>query len=300
MSWPCPKGTVADAMSTEPLWIGPDDTLDRAEVVMALAESRHVPVVLDGKLEGILSVRDMLAGARLSRAPNTPRADYLHEVTVRQVMTAHPVVVCPGDDLVHAAQLLRKHSISSLPVVSEGELVGILTSSDLVEEAVRLLIEEERELGSAPLVSRIMKRRPTSTIDANGSVDLAAMLMKVGHFRHLPVMMGDLLVGMISDRDILAALGISPGERLQIARPAGSGPTAKEIMSARVRTTSPEAHAKDAGRALLDWQIGALPVMERGKLMGIVTEADFLGYLITCSPSEIDRESAFHRGHSRP
>jgi CBS domain-containing membrane protein len=104
--------------------------------------------------------------------------------------------------------------------------------------------------------------------------------MERHQFRHLPVVDGEKLVGILSDRDMLRA-SVS---RLETG--AGIPNTEKklltdtfvaEIMQREVRTVRPDTPLADAARILASVKISALPVVEEGnKLVGIVTDHDFL------------------------
>jgi len=111
------------------------------------------------------------------------------------------------------------------------------------------------------------------------SLDLADRIMRVGRIRHLPVVDGDdRLVGLVTHRTILAAW-VSHGNP-SAERP---GDVARDIpiemvMVKDVLTTTPTAHAAEAARTLEKHKYGCLPVISDGKLVGIITEADFLRF----------------------
>ncbi len=111
------------------------------------------------------------------------------------------------------------------------------------------------------------------------SLDLADRIMRVGRIRHLPVVDGDdHLVGLVTHRTILAAWvshGSPTNERIsEIARDI----PIEMVMVKDVLTTTPEASAADAARILEKHKYGCLPVVSGGKLVGILTEADFLRF----------------------
>lgn len=112
-----PSATVADAL----------DTLNANAI-------RHLPVVDGGRVVGILSDRDL-------RLALTDRPD---DASVSDVMSKDPLTVPPDAPVEDAAHLLVEHSVGCLPVVDDGELVGILTASDLLRSFVELLTGRER------------------------------------------------------------------------------------------------------------------------------------------------------------
>jgi acetoin utilization protein AcuB len=95
--------------------------------------------------------------------------------------------------------------------------------------------------------------------------------------RHLPVLDHEDLVGIISDRDLKSVLTNPVTKLSATATPADSnGLTAGDIMTKRVITVEPMVSVEDAARMLMEERIGALPVMDGGALVGIVTETDVL------------------------
>lgn len=99
-------------------------------------------------------------------------------------------------------------------------------------------------------------------------------------FRHLPVVDGERLVGMVSDRDILRAsvsrLEVGAGAGLTDAKIKSSTFVAS-IMKRGMKTVGPETPLLDAARWLVSMKLSALPVVDdNGKLLGIVTDHDFL------------------------
>jgi CBS domain-containing membrane protein len=101
--------------------------------------------------------------------------------------------------------------------------------------------------------------------------------MKLNRIRHLPVVSGKKLVGLITHRDILRAqaqvLTQIEAKEEKVFIPL----TAEALMTHNVRTTTPDSSAKEAARALLDNRFGCLPVVDDDEnLVGIVTEVDFL------------------------
>lgn len=131
-------GVVSDVMQSEVVSLAPGDRLDLVEDIMQLGRIRHLPVLDDGRLVGIVSNRDLLA-ASLSRAldfESQQRRSFARSVQVDEVMSRNVLTVEPSTPLREAASILLHRQIGCLPVVKpEGTLVGLLSESDLVRAA---------------------------------------------------------------------------------------------------------------------------------------------------------------------
>lgn len=112
---------VGNRMTKEPMTVEPDDLLSRATHKMQAGGFRRLPVVSDGKLVGIITERDL----RQHRG-------HLEQIKINGVMTEKPFTVTPAMTLEEAAQLLLEYQIGGLPVLADGHLVGIITTSDVM------------------------------------------------------------------------------------------------------------------------------------------------------------------------
>ena len=124
------------------------------------------------------------------------------------------------------------------------------------------------------LVADVMTRRPV-TVSPRATVAAAVSAMRRGRFRHLPVVAGPELVGVVSDRD----LEVSPGAPVEVAEALGDRPVA-EFMSSQPITVWPDEPVEVAARLLVDHAIGCLPVVAGEELVGILTESDMFAVLL--------------------
>jgi CBS domain-containing protein len=126
-------------------------------------------------------------------------------------------------------------------------------------------------------VSEIM-RRHFVTLAPGDRLDLADDVMKLGRIRHMPVLEGERLVGVVSQRDLLAAslskaLDFEAKERRVFLKSV----SVEEAMTRDPVTVSPETSAEEAARLLVRRKIGCLPVVdEKSVMVGLVTETDLL------------------------
>jgi CBS domain-containing protein len=120
------------AMTREVICVEADDTLTDAYQIMTEREIRHLPVVEGRKLIGILSDRDIL---RYANAED-PGID-VPEYPIELAMTPNPMTCRLGTEVAAIGTAMIENKIDCLPVVDDaGELVGLVTSTDLVEMLV--------------------------------------------------------------------------------------------------------------------------------------------------------------------
>ncbi len=117
------------------------------------------------------------------------------------------------------------------------------------------------------------------TIPADDSLWIVKEIMEFGDTRHLPVVRLGELVGVVSQRDLLrASLSNVMGLPADEQRVFLEGVRISEVMSAPPISIDQNASIQDAARTMARKKIGCLPVLESGKLIGIVTETDLLEY----------------------
>jgi CBS domain-containing membrane protein len=124
---------VRDVMATEVVTLEAGDHLDLASDIMTLGRIRHMPVVREGKLVGILSQRDLFRGAVSSVLQLAPAAEreWLAKIRVAEVMTAEVVTAEPDWPVRQAVEVMLKGRFGCLPVVdAENRVVGLLSESD--------------------------------------------------------------------------------------------------------------------------------------------------------------------------
>lgn len=119
------------------------------------------------------------------------------------------------------------------------------------------------------------------TIRPEAKITDAFELMQAHRIRHLPVVEADTLQGLVTDRDIRLALIPSPlmttEERVYHL---GALTRVDEIMATDLITVAPHSSIEEAAKLMAQYKIGALPVVEQGKLVGILTETDILHVFI--------------------
>ena len=125
---------VSDLMKNPVVTAKPDDKLSSLVAIVSSRKIRHFPIVEGGKVVGIVSDSDL-------RSASTHPAvyDLLLEVlatldrgSAGEIMSREVISVPPETPMAQAAQIMLKHRISCLPVVADGRLVGIVTTTDVL------------------------------------------------------------------------------------------------------------------------------------------------------------------------
>ena len=121
---------VKERMSPRLITLHPEASLAEARALLDRHRIRHLPVVEEGRLVGIITDRDIRSAASGSS---------LEQVKVGEAMTRNVITVAPEAQVQEAAKLLLTHRIGGLPVLKGGELVGIITETDLLKAFVEIV-----------------------------------------------------------------------------------------------------------------------------------------------------------------
>ena len=160
---------VKNRMTTDIITLTPDTTVLRAMSIVQQKGIRHLPVVEGKKVVGMVTNLDI---QRVTASDASTLSVYelnylLDKIKVSQFMTKKVFTVDPDEPIEAAAKLIYDHKIGSLPVVKNGELVGLITSSDILETfievlginepSVRIELELENRTGSVADAAKIFK-----------------------------------------------------------------------------------------------------------------------------------------------
>lgn len=149
---------INEIMKTNLITITPETKLSDAYKLMQEKKVRHLPVVENNNLVGIVTDRDLrLSTSKLTPHPFTP------DSIIKNIMK-HPVqTIHPNDPVELSAQIMRDLRIGCLPVISENKMIGIVTNTDLLDALIMLT----------------GVRQPSSRLDvslSNRSTDFAKLL----------------------------------------------------------------------------------------------------------------------------
>jgi CBS domain-containing protein len=156
-----------------------------------------VPVMDDEKMVGIVSKADFVTLAT---------GIAFDKITVKEIMSKKLVTVSPTERIVHARRQMLEAHVGRVPVVDDGELVGMITSKDLMRAFIdfRKKVPEKYQKSQIKelLVEDIMSTKPTFVSKDMSITEVSELIMETG-YNGLPVVEDGEVVGIITQTDIL-------------------------------------------------------------------------------------------------
>lgn len=251
---------VADLMSSSPVTVPADAGVEKAILLMDAHEIRHLVVVEGSVVVGVISDRDLLEFSGWHAPESTPRQQTGRQ-SVRDIMHVRPVTASPETTVIEAASHFVTDRIGCIPVISDDHLVGIVTERDLLTACTNRHGEDAKD----PPVSELMTGSPES-VGVDETLDEATERCRSAGLRHLPVLDGDRVVGVLSDRDLRRAHGLGRH---------GEAPV-QEFMTKDVVTIAPDHGVREAARCMNELVISCLPVTDGTSLVGILSLEDLV------------------------
>ena len=142
---------VRDFMTTDVTALQDTDTLLDARMVFVRSSFRHLPVLRGKQLVGVVTENDVRQYSPSTLSGVTPE-EYnriLETTPVSRAMTREPLSVRPDQPVFEAANILYTQRFGCLPVVENGELVGIVTTTDMLRLLVRMMTDQGLIPGSS-------------------------------------------------------------------------------------------------------------------------------------------------------
>mgnify|MGYP001379940471 FL=1 len=128
------EGVAREIMMGSPVTLKPEDSLSLASDVISLGRIRHIPVVDEGRLVGILTERDLIgaAASQILGLKQKNKTALLKSVLIKEVMKKRVISAVPDTPIKELAHLMADKKIGCVPIVSAGALVGLVTTTDLL------------------------------------------------------------------------------------------------------------------------------------------------------------------------
>lgn len=255
---------VKDVMTRNVITVDKNRKLSDAIKLLEKNRISRVVVTDSGKVCGIVTERDMVETLGSSKT----RKILPSSLHVSTAMRSTLIVIREDAEIREAALLMVQNGINSLPVVDGGQLAGIVTATDLL----KILEDCEEKLGSV-LSRQVIAVPPTDRVVH------ARRLMLDNKISGVVVVEEGEVVGMLTERDLVRALGNFKklADRYQHRRIRNM--LVGDVMTRDVKTLEVDASIADAAKLMLENSISRIPVIEKGKLAGIVARADLVRLL---------------------
>lgn len=245
--------------------------------IMTKEGFRRIPIANPGTrtLEGIVTATDIidyLGGGKKFQIIQKKFAGNIFKAInepIKLIMTKKVVSVKTSAKISKAIELMKQQNLGGLPVVDDKNRVkAIITERDIANMFVDRI--------SGVTVTRLMSEKVVTAIPKTTIFEAARTMTKQG-FRRLPIISEDKVVGIVTAMDIIRFFGsgkvfkyLKSGTIIQVLNT-----PAFEIATKDVATIEPDVDAGEAAKMMQEKNIGALPVVKNGKLVGIITERDF-------------------------
>ena len=243
--------------------------------------SRILVVNPEGKPVGILTEKDLIRKMR-ANGPQWKRRT-IDKISIRRVMTSNPVTITPFRELREAVELMIKNDISSIPVVDNDEVVGIVTKSDLMDFY-------SQKFSGKWKVSQLMTG-DVITVNENHSIGHVISIMEDQKIGKVVVMRDNEPVGIITSANISFANVEDPETGVSVEKIAFlrkidgqekrnvrevSMVTAGDIMTNHLIKIGPDQDAASAADVMVKNDVSGIPVVNDGELVGIITKTDII------------------------
>ena len=272
------EGEIMALASRNVSSVPPTTTILAAVETMTRSGFRRLPVTDAGtkKLRGIVTSGDIInfmGGGDKYRLVQVKHGGNLISAVnenVRAIMTQQLVTLPETATIADAVTIIVNKKIGGLPITdAEGVLTAIATERDVM----RVLATEKSRLKIEDVMTGSLRvthpERPIAEVTKE---------MTRFRFRRLPVVTDDVLYGIITATDIMRYLGsrevfarLSTGDITEV-----TNIPVRNLVAGDLYTTDPKKSINDAAKEMLERNIGALPVIENARLIGLVTEFDLV------------------------
>lgn len=255
--------------------IDKNEPIQRARNLMFKYGIGRLPVMDSGKLVGIVTKYDITN--RLRQASPEWRRRPIDRVPINLVMTENPITIFQDATMPQAAELMMENDINGLPVERDGDIVGMITSRDMIR------FYAEQEIGAR--VGDLMNKNLLKVHRHHTIAHVLEQMNVQGISRALVYEDNNTLVGIVTRSGLTFSEMMGPKDEMETKAikmtrkesPAGRKQyryirevpfVAEDIMTSPIISISPEMKAVDAAKMLAEKHIIGMPVMETGEIMG--------------------------------
>lgn len=256
---------IKNLMSENLITIDKDQNLSDALKLLRKHNVSRLPVTNNKELVGIISERDIASKLGSSKSESMP-ASRFH---ISSVMVKDVITVLETMQLGDVAELMLENGIGSVPVVSDDKMVGIVSKADFVTLAIGIAFDKitVKEIMSEDVVA----------VSPTDRLIHARRQMIDSNIGRVPVIEDDELKGIITSKDLMRAFidfRKKVPEKYQKSQ-------IKEVLVENIMSSNPsfipkEMTISEVSKIMIETGFNGLPVVENGKVIGIITQTDIL------------------------
>ena len=256
---------IKNLMSEDLITVDKDQNLSDALKLFRKHNVSRLPVTNHKDLVGIISERDIANKLGSSKSENMPASRFhISSVMVKDVITVPETM-----QLADVAKIMLEKGIGSVPVMRDDEMVGIVSKADFVTLAVGIAFDKIT-------VKEIMSKEVIEADPADRLVH-ARRKMLDNNVGRLPVVDDDKLVGMITSKDLMRAfIDFRKNVPEKYQKSQIKEVLVEDIMSSNPCYVSKEMSISEVSNIMMETGFNGLPVLEDGRLVGIITQTDIL------------------------
>jgi CBS domain-containing protein len=275
------EGEVLTIAKSPVVMIAPTTPIYDAIQKMGKEGFRRLPIANPGTkhLEGIVTATDIVdylgGGKKFEIIQQRYGGNFFQALNepIKLIMTQKPVSIKTSAKISEAIEKMKESNLGGLPVVDEKDCVKAIVT----ERDISVLFADRT---SGVTVAQLMSEKVVTALSRTTIFEAEKTMVTEG-FRRLPIVSDGKILGIVTAMDVIRFFGC--GDVFKHLR---SGTITQvlntpclEIASKNVSTVGPEMDVGQAAKTMREKDIGALPVVRNGTLVGILTERDFFKIL---------------------
>lgn len=266
---------IKDIMSREVVVIDKDQNIHDALKIMKKRKVSRLPVINTNEnnqkeLVGVITEKDIALRLGSSKYGNLAPSHFY----ISTVMTPDPITIESNKTIETAAKIMLDNKIGGLPVVDDGEIMGMVTKTDFIKTCQGI-----------PYNNMLVKDRMKTdlmTVNPQDRLVHARRMIIDEEIGRLPVMDGNQLAGIITAKDVASSMisfrKVVP-DKYQAARIRNL--IVEDVMNQNVKTIAESASISDLSKFMLEYDFSGVPVLtENQDLAGIITKTDVLNLIV--------------------
>jgi CBS domain-containing protein len=272
---------ASDIMSGPVYIVSPAENVAHARHLMLKHKISRLLVIDNGKLAGIITKKDI--GYRLRQSEPMWRRRPIDHIPVSQFMTADPICLSPETGVREIATMMVNCTISGFPVLENGEVIGVVTKSDMmrstligqVEGGVSDIMEDAVTVSryhSLAHVIDMMSERDDKVVVVNDNGTLAGIITE----SNLAFYSLENDKAGLPENNITMLRKEQAGGRKSFRHVLDISAIAEDLMTRPVITCLPETPIREAVRIMRDHRINSIVVADAGGIRGIVKRDDII------------------------